>query len=70
MQNPDLIVSIKEETTEDALLATELLRNDSRIDSDNIFIIGHNLGGMMAPRIDNEGGNYKGFVLMGATLVS
>lgn len=67
MQNTDLIISIKEETTEDALLATELLKNDPRIDSDNVFIIGHNLGGMMAPRIDNEGGNYKGFVLVGSS---
>ena len=67
MQNKDLIISVKEETTEDALLATELLRNDPRIDKDNIFIIGHNLGGMMAPRIDDEGGNYKGLILIGST---
>ena len=67
MQDASLIMSIKEETTEDALLATELLRNDPRIDNDNIFIVGHNLGGMMAPRIDDEGGNYKGFILVGAT---
>lgn len=67
MQDPDLLVSIKEETTDDALLATELLKSDSRIDLDNIFIIGHNLGGMMAPRIDDEGGNYKGLIMIGST---
>ena len=38
INKPD--ISVKEETIEDAILATELLRNDSRIDSDKIFIIG------------------------------
>ncbi len=62
INKPDM--SVKEETIEDAILATELLRKDSRIDSDNIFIIGHSMGGMLAPRIDAEGGNYKGLILL------
>ena len=62
INKPDM--SIKEEAIEDAILATELLRKDSRIDSDNIFIIGHSMGGMLAPRIDAEGGNYKGLILL------
>ena len=62
INKPD--ISVKEETIEDAILATELLRNDSRIDSDKIFIIGHSMGGMLAPRIDAEGGNYKGLILL------
>ena len=62
INKPD--TSVKEETIEDAILATELLRNDSRIDSDKIFIIGHSMGGMLAPRIDAEGGNYKGLILL------
>ena len=57
-------LSINEETIDDALLASELLRNDPRIDSNNIFIIGHSMGAMLAPRIDDEGGNYKGLILM------
>ena len=57
-------LTINEETIDDALLASELLRSDSRIDSDNIFIIGHSMGAMLAPRIDNEGGNYKGLIMM------
>lgn len=67
MEDTSLLVSIKEETTDDALLATELLKNDPRIDENNVFIIGHNLGGMMAPRLDDEGGNYKGLILIGST---
>ena len=62
INKPDL--SVKEETIEDAILATELLKADSRIDSNNIFIIGHSMGGMLAPRIDAEGGSYKGLILL------
>ena len=57
-------ITVREETIEDAVLATELLRKDPRIDPKNIFIIGHSMGGMLAPRIDAEGGNYRGLILM------
>lgn len=57
-------VTVKIETIDDAILATELLRKDTRIDENNIFIIGHSMGAMLAPRIDAEGGNYKGLILM------
>lgn len=57
-------VTVKTETIEDALLATELLRADERVDTEKIFIIGHSMGAMLAPRIDAEGGNYKGLILM------
>ncbi len=53
-------ITIKEETIEDAILATELLKKDPRIDAEKVFIIGHSMGGMLAPRIDAEGGDYKG----------
>lgn len=57
-------VTVKMETIEDAVLATELLKADERIDSENIFIIAHSMGAMLAPRIDAEGGKYKGLILM------
>ena len=60
-------LTVKTETIEDAILATELLRKDKRIDPENIFIIGHSMGGMLAPRIDAEGGNYRGLVLLAGT---
>ena len=60
-------LSVKEETIDDAVLATELLRKDNRIDPERIFIVGHSMGGMLAPRIDAEGGNYRGLVLMAGT---
>ena len=61
-------ITVKGETIEDAVAATELLRRDDRIDSNQIFIIGHSMGGMLAPRIDAEGGNYRGLIIMAGTL--
>jgi dienelactone hydrolase len=60
-------LSVREETIEDAILASELLRKDSRIDSGKIFIIGHSMGGMLSPRIDSEGGNFAGLIIMGGS---
>ncbi|MCL2827320.1 MAG: alpha/beta fold hydrolase [Oscillospiraceae bacterium] len=60
-------ITVKEETIEDAILATDILRNDPKIDPNRIFIIGHSMGGMLAPRIDVEGGNYAGLVILAGT---
>lgn len=57
----------KEESIEDAILATNILRNDPRIDPNRIFITGLSLGGMLAPRIDAEGGNYAGIIILAGT---
>ena len=40
LRDKSLTITVKEETIDDAILATEILRNDSRIDSKKIFIIG------------------------------
>ena len=58
------IITVKEETIDDAIMAANLLKNDSRIDTSKVFIIGHSMGGMLAPRIDAEGGNFRGLILM------
>ena len=57
-------VTVRKETIEDAILATQILKNDPRIDKNKIFIIGHSMGAMLAPRIDAEGGNYNGLIMM------
>lgn len=57
-------MSVKDETIEDTILAANLLRSDIRIDHDKVFVIGHSLGGMLAPRIDAEGGNFAGIIIM------
>lgn len=63
----DTSLSVKEETIEDAILAADFLRKDSRIDANKLFIIGHSLGGMLAPRIDAEGGHFTGIIIMGGS---
>jgi len=60
-------ITVREETIEDALLATRLLREDPRIDAGRVFLVGHSMGGMLAPRIDAEGGDYRGLVIMAGT---
>ncbi|MBR4889358.1 MAG: alpha/beta fold hydrolase [Clostridia bacterium] len=60
-------ITVRQETIEDAILAAELLRRDPRIDADRVFIIGHSMGAMLAPRIDAEGGNFRGLILMAGT---
>jgi dienelactone hydrolase len=57
-------VTVYEETIQDAVFAADLLRNDPRIDSENIFIAGHSMGAMLSGRIDAEGGNFKGLIMM------
>lgn len=61
-------ITVYKETIEDAVKAADLLRKDERISHDNIFIIGHSMGAMLAPRIDAEGGNFRGMILMAGTL--
>ena len=61
-------ITVREETIEDAILAAKLLREDQRIDPNKVFIVGHSMGAMLAPRIDAEGGNFAGLVLMAGTL--
>ncbi len=60
-------VTVKEETVEDAVLAADLLRKDPRMDPDRIWIVGHSMGAMLAPRIDAEGGDFRGLILMAGT---
>ena len=60
-------ITVKEETVEDAILAAELLRQDPRIDPRRVFIVGHSMGAMLAPRIDAEGGDFRGLILMAGT---
>ena len=64
LRDKNLVITVKEETVDDAIMAAELLRKDPRIDPEKVFIIGHSMGGMLAPRIDAEGGNFRGLIIM------
>ena len=65
VKSPDASsMTVWDETIEDALFATDMVKNDPRIDAENVFIAGHSMGAMLAPRIDAEGGNYTGIILL------
>jgi len=57
-------ITVKDETIDDAIFAANLLRNEKNIDPSRIYILGHSLGGMLAPRIDAEGGNFAGLIIL------
>ena len=60
-------LTVWEETIEDAILAVDRLRKDPRIDRDRIYLLGHSMGAMLAPRIDAEGADVKGLIMMAGT---
>lgn len=64
MVQASLKLTVFEETIEDAILAAELVKKDERIDDSNVFLIGHSLGGMLAPRMDAQGGDYRGMIIL------
>ena len=60
--------TVDDETVDDAVAAVERLRHLDGIDPDRIVILGHSLGGMLAPRIGAREPGIAGLVVMaGAT---
>jgi dienelactone hydrolase len=57
-------ITVQEETIEDAILAMQLLRRHARIDANHVFVLGHSLGGMLAPRIASQGKEIAGLVIL------
>lgn len=60
-------LTVFEETIEDAILATKRMKEHSSIDPAQVFILGHSMGGNLAPRIDAEGGDYRGIIIWGGS---
>jgi len=61
-------LTVKEETVDDAVVAAALLRSRKGIDPKRIFILGHSLGGTLAPRIAKADPALAGLIIMaGAT---
>lgn len=55
--------SINEEYVEDVIAAVALAKTFDGIDPDNIFILGHSQGGMLAPLLIDSGAQAKGMIL-------
>jgi len=56
--------TVREETIDDALAAVSLLRERQEIDPGRIVVLGHSLGGMLAPRIAQAGPDIAGLIVM------
>jgi len=59
-------LTVKEESIDDAILAKALVTQYDDIDANRVFVLGHSLGGMLAPRIASEGGFAGGIIMAGS----
>ncbi len=57
-------LTLQQETIDDALLAVQLLRGTQNIDPQHIFVLGHSLGAMAAPRIGQQDPALAGLILL------
>jgi dienelactone hydrolase len=60
-------LTVKEEVIDDALAAAALLRENSQIDPNKVFVLGHSLGGYVVPRIGKLDSKIAGFIIMAGT---
>ena len=54
----------EDETITDALAAVWLLRHTPGVNANKVFVLGHSLGGMLAPRIAASDSNIAGLIIM------
>ncbi len=57
-------ITVREETMDDAGYALEWLRQRREVDARRIVLLGHSLGGMLAPRIAKDHLGFAGLVLL------
>lgn len=64
--DPDVVknLTIYDEVIDDALYAVSFLKQNDSIDSRNIFVIGHSLGGNQAPRIAEKSDDVAGIAVL------
>lgn len=58
-------LTIDFQTIDDAVLATEVLRAQEMVDASRVYLVAHDLGGVVAPRIDEQA-DYAGYVMIAA----
>lgn len=58
--------TVQDETITDALIGVNLLNTSPVVDPSKIFVLGHSLGGMLAPRIALQDTRIKGLLLLAA----
>jgi fermentation-respiration switch protein FrsA (DUF1100 family) len=64
-------LTVRQETTDDAVAAIGLLRGTAKVDPGRVFLVGHSLGAYLAPRIAAQvPGQLHGLVLLEAPSTS
>jgi dienelactone hydrolase len=58
--------TIKEEVTDDAVAAVALAKTIKGVDQKNVYLLGHSLGGMLAPQLANLAPALNGIILAAA----
>ena len=57
-------MTVDDEVIADAVAAVRLLRQTDGVDPDRVFVIGHSLGGYLAPRVAAESDSVAGVVIL------
>lgn len=57
-------VTVNDVTTDDAVTALDHLRSQERVAADSVFVVGHSLGGVLAPRIATRDERLAGIVML------
>jgi dienelactone hydrolase len=57
-------LTVKEEVLDDALSAVAFLRERPEIDAQQVFVLGHSLGGFLAPRIGAADPQIRGLIIL------
>jgi dienelactone hydrolase len=63
----DAPFTVKDEVTDDAIAAVALLSKIPEINKKQIYVLGHSLGGMLAPRIATQDPQIAGIIVMAGT---
>ncbi len=63
----DAPFTVKDEVTDDAVAAVALLTKMPEINKKQIYVLGHSLGGMLAPRIAAQDPQVAGIIIMAGT---
>ena len=56
--------TVADEVVDDAAKAAALLRTQKEVDPNKVYVLGHSLGGYVAPRIADEDGKLAGLIIL------
>ena len=63
----DAPFTVKDEVTDDAIAAVALLAKVPEVNKKQIYVLGHSLGGLLAPRIASEDSQVAGIIILAGT---